>query len=239
MRAQKKNKANVAGKFVSPGRLSWSCRHQVNTWHRNQVYLHRKALICLDSYDFAWKCTWNHLKPIPPTWHSNGMQCQSFMPTSLGVELFTSANTIVKGNKRQKGNTGSDYIGIAGNQDLSSGYNWGLHAWSIIPCTVCLHLLWFRPHFELQLKCLGPSPAAVVWPEGMKVAQYTHRRHKWHSSVPPCSTNQHPTYPFLVFLRLCIDSSTCRCMNYTCKVSLAAFLGPKCWRCNRCLHSFE
>jgi len=104
---------------------------------------------------------------------------------------------------------------------LSSGYNWGLHAWSIIPCTVCLHLLWFRP-----LKCLGPSPAAAVWPEGMNVAQYTHRIHKWHSSLPPCSTNQHPTHPFLVFLRLCIDSSTPRCTNFTCKVSLAAFLGP-------------
>lgn len=135
MRVQKKN-ANVAGKFVSPGRLSWSCRHQVNTWHRNQVYLHRKALICLDSNDFAWKCTWNHLKPS----HLVDIQmvCQSSMPTSLGVELFTSANMIVKGNKLQKGKTGSDYLGIAGNQDPSSGYNWGLHAWSIIPCTVCL-----------------------------------------------------------------------------------------------------
>jgi len=39
------------------------------------------------------------------------------MPTSLGVELFTSANMIVRGNKLQKGNTGSDYLGIAGNQD--------------------------------------------------------------------------------------------------------------------------
>ena len=121
---------------------------------------------------------------------------------------------------------GSDYLGIAGNQDLSSGYNWGLHAWSIIPCTV-----------PTQMPRAKSSSCGLAWRD--EGAQYTHRRHKWHSSVPPCSTNQHPTHPFLVFLRLCIDSSTPRCTNYTCKVSLAAFPGPKCWRCNRCLHSLH
>ena len=134
---------------------------------------------------FIWLCMkaiiWNpsHLVDIQ-------MVCQSSMPTSLGVELFTSANMIVRGNKLQKGNTGSDYLGIAGNQDPSSGYNWGLHAWSIIPCTVCLHLLWFRPVF---LSCNSNASGQVqqlrFGLKGWTLHNIPLGIHKWHSSVPP------------------------------------------------------